>query len=80
MGNTTSYSYTDTDSDGDLELTGIADAAGRTTTLAYAGGRLSQVTDFAGRTTTLTHDGGGRLTSVAFPDPDGTGPQAVRQH
>lgn len=80
LGNVISYAYTDGDADGVAdELWQVTDAAGRTTTLAYAGGLLSQITDFAGRTTTFAYDANRHLTTVTRPDPDGAGPLEAPQ-
>lgn len=53
--------------DGSGELTAITDQAGRSLTLVYNSGRISQLTDSIGNTTTFTYDGNGNMASVTDP-------------
>lgn len=72
-GNTRSYSYADQDGDGVAdELVSITDETGRTATLTYSGGKVSQIEDFTGRTTAYAF-AGSLLSAVTEADPDGSG-------
>lgn len=82
LGNRTSYTYTDADADGQVDdLASITDPRGHVTSYLYAGGRLERVRDFAGRDTLFLVDPANRLTSVVYPDPDGSqGPLSSPQY
>ena len=73
-GNARNYTYADKDSDGMAdELVSITDEAGRTATLTYTDGKVTQIEDFEGRVTGFTFNGG-LLSAITAGDPDGSGP------
>ncbi|PTY00481.1 hypothetical protein DB346_15790 [Verrucomicrobia bacterium LW23] len=71
FGNKLSYTYETLPSNGGFRLTGVADAAGQITTLAYENSsfplQITKVTDPFGRFASITYDGQGRLVSVIDP-------------